>query len=459
MTNTPGSVRSLLFCITLSIIIFQGFNANAQVIRFEHKANRLEGFTNIVMEEGMLFFESAGRREGFIVIESDAPLIMESTPHVEAELSPGWDGTLGYKLYGIRLNIGKPTTGEVRLQIIEPPDHPIPTTLKEIERFEDQLESRSSKFPDRASNFQNWQRHYRDSLAVKLMGGGLPGTVPPDVIIEYEIDYENFRLYLFSYQSMEDRHNKALLSIPKNIEKVPLLVALHGHETSWGMADSAAYRMGHIDDFCAYFANRGWAVLQPATMDHQLQHQDWTLQGEWTWDAMAAIDICSSYPSIQMDQIAVCGLSTGGHLAMNLLALDLRIKAGVVGCVLSTWNHYEKRFRIPLHCDCGIHQQLSPLMEQCDWAALASPKPVQFQHGLQDPSFCPGADVELLDLKWNTGIMPLAEYDAMFGEISRAYGIYETKGNVSTIYHDGPHSINNEKAFDWLMNVLHLKSQ
>ena len=447
-------MRFFLFCATLSIFTYQCFKANAQVIRFEHKANRLEGFIDISLKEGILSFESGSRKEGFIVIESDAPLVLKSTNNVVAALFPGWDGTLGYKLYGIRFKVEQAGTGEIRLQIIEPPNQPIATSREEIERYKDQLDSRPSKFPGEASDFLSWQKRYRDSLAGILMGGGLPDMVPGDIVIEFELEYENFWLYALSYQSLADRRNKALLSIPKNMEKVPLLVALHGHETTWGIADSAAYRMGHIDDFCAYFADRGWAVLQPATMNHQLQHSGWTLQGEWTWDAMTAIDICASYPSIQMDRIAVCGLSTGGHLAMNLMALDQRIKAGVIGCVLSTWNHYEKRFRIPLHCDCGISQQLSPLMEQCDWAALASPKPVQFQHGLQDASFCPGADEQLLDLKWNTGIIPPGEYEAMFAEISRAYGIYENIGHVSTIYHDGPHSINNEKAFDWLMHVL-----
>ena len=452
-------MRFFFICIAIFLFANQLFIVNAQVLRFEHKANQIEGFTDISMKGGRLSFESGSRREGFIVIESDAPLLLKSTQNVVASLSPGWDGTLGYKLYGIRLKVAQPGTVEVRLQIIEPPDQPIPTTLEEIEKFKNQLDLRPSKFPGRKPGFSRWQNRYRDSLAGKLMGGGLPDQMPADVVIEFEKEYENFHLYFFSYQSLEDRRNKALLSIPKNIEKVPLLVALHGHETTWGMADSAAFGMGHIDNFCAYFANRGWAVLQPATMNHQLQHSGWTLQGEWTWDAMAAIDICSSYPSIQMEQMAVIGLSTGGHLAMNLLALDQRIKAGVVGCVLSTWNHYEKRFRIPLHCDCGISQQLSPIMEQCDWAALASPKPVQFQHGLQDVSFCPGADEQLLDLKWNTGVMPAAEYEAMFTEISRAYDIYKKKEYVTTIYHKGPHSIDNEKAFDWLMNVLHLKAQ
>jgi hypothetical protein len=142
---------------------------------------------------------------------------------------------------------------------------------------------------------------------------------------------------------------------------------------------------------------------------------------------------------------------------MNMLALDDRIKAGVAGCILSTWNHYDKRFRIPPHCECGIYSQLSPLFEQCDWAALAAPKPVMYQHGKQDAAFCPGADQKLLELDWNTGIMPQMEYDAQFEEIIRAYRMFDREKDVTTFYHGGPHSINNEAAFDWLMDALQLK--
>ena len=110
--------------------------------------------------------------------------------------------------------------------------------------------------------------------------------------------------------------------------------------------------------------------------------------------------------------------------------------------------------RIPPHCDCGISHQLSPVMEQCDWAALAAPKPVLFQHGLQDASFCPGADEALLDLEWNTGILPLEEYEAMFAEISRAYEMSGDGGKVRILYHDGPHSVDNETAFEWLTKAL-----
>jgi hypothetical protein len=211
--------------------------------------------------------------------------------------------------------------------------------------------------------------------------------------------------------------------------------------------------MGHSDDFCAYFAERGWAVLQPATMDHRLQHVDWTLLGERTWDAMVALDYAATVPEVDMQQVGVCGLSTGAHLAMNLLALEDRVKAGVVAGIFGTWNHY-RRFRLPPHCDCGIFSQLAHRLEPCDWAAVAAPKPVQFQHGRKDVVMCPGTDPAGLDLKWNTGTMPQAEYDAAFDEVSRAYRVAGRPTAVRTWYHDGPHRVANEAAFDWLSRYV-----
>lgn len=442
---------SLVVCLLISL---SGYRLSAQAVQPLHMETRMGGISSFSGQDGILSMDFKNLEKAFLVIKAETPLRLISAQGVNAKLVPGWDGTLGYKMYGLSLEPEKEGRAEVVFELVQPPAFAIPPTAKEMGQFKEELETRPSRFPGEKSAFSTWQDQYRDSLISTLMGGAMPDRVPAKLEIEYEKEYENFRLITFSYQSKKYRRNKALLSIPHGRKDAPLLVALHGHETSWGTADSAAFREGHIDDFCAYFANRGWAVLQPATMDHHLQYPGWTLQGEWTWDAMCALDLCSAYPSINMDHVAVCGLSTGAHLAMNLLALDPRIKAGVVGCILSTWNHYEKRFRIPPHCDCGISSQLSPVMEQCDWAALAAPKAVLFQHGKQDASFCPGADKALLDLEWNTGILPQEEYNAMFSEIERAYGMYEQGGKVKTLYHDGPHSVDNDAAFEWLNKAL-----
>jgi hypothetical protein len=125
----------------------------------------------------------------------------------------------------------------------------------------------------------------------------------------------------------------------------------------------------------------------------------------------------------------------------------------VIGCVLSTWNHY-RRIRLPPSCDCGVGGQLGRRLEQCDWAALAAPKAVQFQHGRKDAFYCPGADAKLLDLAWSVGTMPVAEYEAAFAEVKRAYALGGSPTDVVTMYHDANHCIDNEAAFQWLNRRL-----
>ena len=350
------------------------------------------------------------------------------------------------------VNGEEPTASNTFVQpgSIPPPTAPVPTTDEDMARFKRQLQTHHSRFPNDPAAFAKWQSAYRAKLAALLMDGGLPKPIPPDAQVINTKDYPQFTLRRVKYRSQDDRTNVLLLSLPKGVTRAPLLLALHGHEAPWGEADERAYTIGHADDFIAYFAQRGWAVLQPATMNHKLQHQGWTLQGEWTWDAMVALDYAATVPDVDMGRVAVCGLSTGGHLAMNVLALDDRVRGGVVGCVLSTWNHYHRRLRIPPHCDCGITAQLSPHLEQCDWAALAAPKPVQFQQGRKDVCFCPGADPKLLKLDWNIGVMPPAEYETMFAEIRRAYALAGKPAAVATKFHDGPHKVDNEMAFEWL---------
>lgn len=402
----------------------------------------------------MLTLKAQRPTTGLVVLSSDQPLEIASQSNVTARLRPGWDGTLGYSRYGLELTI--PVAGEVKvgLRSLAPPKEPELATDAEQAAFLRGLAARPSRFPDTSESFRQWQRTYREKLAAWLMGGGLPTRVALEARVLETRDFPQFVLRRVEYRTQQDRRNTLLISLPKGVAKAPILVALHGHENPWGEAAATAYQPGNADDFCAYFAERGWAVLQPATMNHTLQHPAWTLQGEWTWDAMIALDYAATLPEVDLDRVTVCGLSTGGHLAMNLLALDDRVQAGVVGCILSTWNHYVRRMRIPPHCDCGIYGQLGGQLEQCDWAALAVPKPVQFQHGRQDAAFCPGADASLLNLAWNTGTMPTEEYAAAFAEVMRAYSLAGREADAITVYHEAEHRIDNEAAFQWLSQRL-----
>lgn len=97
--------------------------------------------------------------------------------------------------------------------------------------------------------------------------------------------------------------------------------------------------------------------------------------------------------------------------------------------------------RIPPHCDCGILGQLGGRMEQCDWAALSAPKPVQFQHGRQDAGFCPGADPGLLQPDWSTAVMPETEFAGAFAEVERAWRLAGAGDAVERRLHEQDHRL------------------
>ena len=458
----PGFFYSL----GLGCIVLINPAAEAQVSpKPRHAASRLDEWQLVDFKDDVLRFEVAKAGAARLVLHSRDPLVVDEVTGGAARLHPGWDGTIGYSHYGLALSARQAGDVIVRLRRIIPPEKPQSTSDQDLARFLKQLKERSSRPPEDAKRFRAWQHRYRAKLTETLMGGPLPRRVPLEPRVIETKEYPQFTLRRVEYRSRKDRSNILLLSLPKPAETnkaretVPLLLALHGHEAPWGKADEEAYQMGHNDDFIAYFAERGWAVLQPATLNHSLVREDWTLQGAWTWDAIVAIDYAATLPEVDINRIGACGLSTGAHLTMNVLALDERVNAGVVGCVLSTWNHYQRRFRIPPHCDCGIHGQLSGVLNQCDWAALAAPKRVMFQHGRKDGAFCPGADENLLDLKWNTGIMPPAEYDEMFAEVKRAWRLLGQPAAVKTQYHDGRHRVDNEAAWKWLNEFASQSSQ
>jgi len=445
-------LRPLLFFFSLiacfGLVTPQVLHGDIRWMR-EHPANRFDTLKAVHFVEGVLTLEAEHATTAEIILYSSTPLVVDDSTGTKAKLRPGWDGTLGYSVYALEIEVPMAGEGVIKIKKVPPPEQPLSETQAESETFVQKLGIRASRFPHDPAGFRRWQKDHRAKLAEWLMDGGLPERVPLEARILGTSDYPHFTVRRVEYRSRPDRTNTLLLTLPKGVTRAPLMLALHGHEAPWGKADENAFRMGHPDDFCAYFAQRGWAVLQPATMDHVLQHKHWTLQGEWTWDAIIALDYAATKPEVDMSRVVVCGLSTGGHLAMNVLALDERVRAGVVGCVLSTWNHYA-RFRLPPHCDCGITTQLGGRLEQCDWAALAAPKPVQFQHGRQDPAFCPGVDPKLLDLTYNTGVMPVAEFDAMFSEVKRAYQLSGQPEGIAIRIHNAGHGVNNEWALEWL---------
>lgn len=430
----------------------------------DHSASCMEGWVLLSFEHDMLTLNTSSEHDALLAIHSNLPLSIQSVSGGSAALVPGWDGSIGYSHYGLQLSADE-HADVMTVQLIRhmPPEQIIESSESDVAAFGDQLTHRPSRFPDAPEAFASWKKTYAEKLTRTLTGGSWPERCLRQPQLVTSQSFPEFTLHWVTYYPTATRENSLLLSLPHASAttgatsadaRVPLLLALHGHEAPWGEADDKAFTMGHHDEFMAWFAARGWAVLQPATMDHTLHDHGGTLQGEWAWNAMTALDYALQDERIDPARVAACGLSTGGHVAMSMLALDDRIRAGVIGCVFSTWHHYQTRMRIPPHCDCGITHQLAPVLEQCDWAALSAPKPMMFHHGRKDASFCPDGNPACLKLDWNTGLMPQAEYDATFAEVQRAWATAGNPDGAIMHMHDDGHHVDHAAAMAWLENIF-----
>ena len=378
---------------------------------------------------GTISREDSGSK-ALIVLRAMCPLDLAGP----GELRPGWDGSLGYAHYGLHLPAGVVTT---RLRLAGP---------KSVEQ------PRHDPAPLAAPELCIWQERRRGELARRLMGDGCSEGAPPTARREGEETVDGVLVERWSCETRPGRRCVFLLARPRQPTR-RLLLAVHGHEAPWGEADAKAFAPGHNDSFCRAFVDAGWAVVQPATMDHSLYGDGWSLLGSWTWDARqclaAAARLLGDDP-----ECAVCGLSVGGQIALTAMALDARIRAGVCAGSFSTWRHYHERMIIPPHCDCGISTLLSGWLDHADWLALAAPRPVQLQHGQQDASFAPDADPARLDPRWNRAVMPRAEFD---DEVSRARLSWMANGQGKLLdyhEHDGTHGVDEPAAVAWLESAL-----
>ena len=400
----------------------------------------------------LLRVASDGPYEGTVLLKHGTPLTVARMEGLRGELAYRCE-RYGYQMWELRLK-GE-GAGLIELAVVPPPAAPHLYTAEDWAEFRQEFEGRPSRFPDAPAAFSAWQAAYREKLWGWLMNGR-PRPVPPETVWERVEEGEAFHIERLTYRSRPDRVAKALLALPRLPEdkRAPLVLALHGHETTWGVAVLEAFRPGHADDFCYYLAARGFAVLQTPTMEHALQDERWTLLGEWTWDALAGLDAVGGRGELDMSRVGVVGLSTGGRLAQLVMALDNRVRVGIVAGIFTTRNHIRKCFRIPPHCDCGSSVYLDSYVEPCDLAALAAPRPVQIQHGRQDHVMCPGADPAKLQLEWNTGVMPPEEFEAAVNEAQRAYRIAGTPGGFAVHFHEGGHAVDNAAATAWLSQVL-----
>ncbi|MCS6862673.1 MAG: acetylxylan esterase, partial [Abditibacteriales bacterium] len=232
-------------------------------------------------------------------------------------------------------------------------------------------------------------------------------------------------------QTLPDRRVHAWLALPRNVSsKVPAVLALHGH----GGTGEQVVRGQSLYWYGKALAERGYAVIAPDIGSHDLQHQDWTLMGERTWDALVCLDYLCSLPQVNKERVGVAGLSLGGETTMYVAALDERLKVAVSSGWLTTVENMKNG-----HCPCWNFPGLEEHFDFSDIFALVAPRALVLENGKQEVA--PGG-------------FPVDIARAALKEIQAAYKIFNAEDQVLLDVHDGGHVFHGKVSLEWIDRVL-----
>ena len=109
-----------------------------------------------------------------------------------------------------------------------------------------------------------------------------------------------------------------------------------------------------------------------------------SMAGWRVWDAIRVLDLMETLPGVDVDNLAVMGISGGGLTALFTGCLDARVKATVVS---GYFNTFKDSILSIDHCIDNYVPGLLNLTEMPDLASLIRPRYLFVESGKEDPIF------------------------------------------------------------------------
>lgn len=288
-----------------------------------------------------------------------------------------------------------------------------------------------AKSPEEA---RDWQKQARSKLFELMMGGQKPESPPLNVeILKTEpVQGEGYYLQELKLKSLPDREVHIWMAVPDQVPEggLPGMLTLHGH----GGTGEQIVRGEGIYWYGKALVEQGYVVATLDIGQHELQHEDWTLMGERTWDALVCLDYLCSRPEVDSSKIGTAGLSLGGETVMYVAALDERIKVAISSGWLTTIANMKNR-----HCPCWNFPGLEEHFAFSDIFSCVAPRHLMAQIGRQEKA--PGG-------------FPLEIAQEAFKEIQKAYAVFGAEEKCVLYAHDEGHVFKGESAFEMIEKVL-----
>jgi dienelactone hydrolase len=271
--------------------------------------------------------------------------------------------------------------------------------------------------------WRDWQRRLREK--VLELSGLIPPPeacdLAPEVGERTVLEADGVVREKVVYQTEPEVWVPAYLLRPlaPAAERLPAVLALHGHGGRWGKGQVAGAADEHETvraniahyhyDYGLQFAKRGYVVLvadarvfgeraagwwQPGDpargydpcdrAGNQAALLGYALIGLTTFDDRRGIDYLQSRPDVDPERIGVAGLSLGGTRSTYVGALDDRARATVISGYLNTFGVYALGRQF---CGGQYVPGLLRWAEQPDLTALIAPRPLLIEAGLRDTTF------------------------------------------------------------------------
>jgi dienelactone hydrolase len=281
-----------------------------------------------------------------------------------------------------------------------------------------ETERLSRRFLDGAKTLDEWQqrrpRLYQEYL--EMLGlWPLPEKTPLNAKVTGTIDNGDVTIEKLHFQSRPGLYVTGNLYRPKKpAGKYPAVLYVCGHSGKGRDGNKTSFQ-----DHGMWFASNGFVCLVIDTLqlgeipgihhgtygkpynhfssygikDKDIVENRWWWQargytpaGVECWNGIRAIDYLIERPDVDLDRIAVTGISGGGAATIWIAAADDRVKVAVPVSGMSDLQDYVVKKIVNGHCDCMFLVN----GHRWDWttiAALIAPRPLLFANSDNDTIF------------------------------------------------------------------------
>lgn len=265
------------------------------------------------------------------------------------------------------------------------------------------------------------------------------------------VDMGNFIIENVTYQSQEDVYVTANIYRPKEEGVYPAVITTHGHWANGRRTEivQTTAQLLALNGFVC-LAVDAWGVGERAS--NPLQHEYHgsnlgaslmnvgnTLLGLQLVDNIRGVDLLSSLPYVDAQNIGATGASGGGNQAMWLAAMDERVKAVVPVVSVGTFESYVMNS----NCACELLPNGLTFTEEDGVLGLIAPRALNILTAMNDanPSFT------------------YAQMKRSFENAHKIYGSKDAEDNITYNLYNRGHGYWDEMQMEMLsFFTKHLKS-